>query len=446
MSFHLVVSLMTPGHFRSAWRLPDADPAAHLDVDYYQRLARTSDAAGIDAIFLGDSPAIGSDIARNPANGIDPLVLLGNLAAVTERVGVLITSSTTYNSPYNLARRFQALDIVTKGRAAVNLVTTYAPKAAANFGFAETPDKRTRYRRAYEFLQVVRDLWDGWEPGAILADKAAGRYADPDLIHETGHRGEFFEVAGPLPTPAGPQGHPVVVQAGGSEGGLLLGSALADVVFTVAQTRAKAVDFRDDIRARAVAAGRSADAVKISLGVIVLVGEDEADAHARAEELYATLPLDDIARANLAAVGLGERDLDDPIRAEELHDVPVAEGGSAGFQVSTRALLAERPLSARELVRATAGVPGGGHRLVVGSAEQIADDLEAWWRAGAADGFTIMYADTAVDFDRFAHRVVPILTERGLFRPAPSGSTLRERLGLPLWERHRGPAAVDASA
>jgi len=445
-TLHLVASLMTPGHFRSAWRLPGADPEANLDVGYYVRLARLADEVGLDAIFLGDGPALGADVATTPSGGIDPLVLLGHLLAVTQRVGGVVTSSTTYNSPYNLARRFQSLDIVTKGRAAVNVVTTFSPAAAANFGLAEPPDKETRYRRAHEFLDVVTRLWDGWEPDAVVADKATGQYADTARIHRTDHAGEFFSVAGPLPVPAGPQGRPVVVQAGGSEGGLALGAQHADVVFTVAQTRGRAVAFRDDIRARAVAAGRDPDQVKVSLGVVVLVGETEQDARQRADELSASLPVDDLAHGVLAALGLAGRDLDEPIRIDELPEVPVGETGSVGFQLSTRALLAERPLSARELVRRTAGGPAGGHRLVVGSPAQVADDLEAWFRAGAADGFTVMFADTTVDFERFARLVVPVLVERGLFRPAEVGVTLRERLGLPSRsaqpDRSAGAAAV----
>lgn len=445
-TFHLIASLMTPGHFRAAWRLPHNDPSAHRSIEVFEGLAHTADEVGLDAIFVGDAPVLNGDIGANPSNGIDPLVLLGHLAAITDRVGVLATSSTTYNSPYNLARRFQALDIVTRGRAAVNLVTTYAPRAAANFGLAEPQSKEDRYRRAHEFLTVVQRLWDGWEPDAVIADQESGVYADTSKIHPIDHVGEFFSVAGPLPTPAGPQGRPVVVQAGGSEGGLKLGSELADVIFTVAQTRRKAVAFRDDIRARAVAAGRSADDVLVSLGVIVLVGEDEQDAADRAEELYGTVPVDTIARSSLALLGVPDHDLDAPIVVDDLPEIPLGEAGPIGFQISTRELLRERPLSARELVRATAGIAGGGHRLVVGSAEQIADDLEAWWCAGAADGFTIMYADTSVDFERFARLVLPVLVERGVFTPAEAGSTLRDRLGLPFPDQRRGAHVEQATA
>lgn len=445
-TLHLVASLMTPGHFRSAWRLPGADPEANLDVGYYVRLARLADEVGLDAIFLGDGPALGADVATTPSGGIDPLVLLGHLLAVTQRVGGVVTSSTTYNSPYNLARRFQSLDIVTKGRAAVNVVTTFSPAAAANFGLAEPPDKETRYRRAHEFLDVVTRLWDGWEPGAVVADKDTGVYADVTRIHPVDHHGEFFSVAGPLPVPAGPQGRPVVVQAGGSEGGLRLAGDFADAVFTVAQTKAKAVAFRDDIRSRAAAAGRRPDDVKISLGVVVLVAATEQEALRRADELYATLPIDSLTASLAVALGLpdGAYAPDHVVRLEDVPDAPPGELRSAGFQVSTRALLAEGPQTLRELVHRGAG--GSGHRLLVGSAEQVADDLEDWFRAGAADGFTVMPADTSVDFEAFARLVVPILVERGLFEPALVGSTLRERLGLHSVERAPGDASVRSLA
>lgn len=223
----------------------------------------------------------------------------------------------------------------------------------------------------------------------------------------------------------------MVVQAGGSEGGLALGATHADVVFTVAQTKAKAVAFRDDIRSRAVAAGLGPDHVKISLGVIVLVGTDEADAAARAEELYRTLDIDSLARGVLAGLGLPDADPDDPIRIQDLPDIGSGSAFSTEFQVSTRALIAEEPVSARDIVRRSAGGPAGGHRLVIGSPAQIADDIQAWFESGAADGFTVMYADTSVDFERFARLVVPILIERGLFTPADVGSTLRDRLDFP---------------
>ncbi|MBB5159410.1 NtaA/DmoA family FMN-dependent monooxygenase [Saccharopolyspora phatthalungensis] len=435
--FHLNLSLMTPGHFRHAWRLPHADPLSYLDIDYFQRLAWIAENAKIDAVFLGDGPALGGEIEEAPGTGLDPLILLGNLAAITTNLGVVITSSTTYNSPYNLARRFQALDHVTKGRSAVNIVTTGTPAAAANFGLTEHPEKQARYRRAHEFLEVVTRLWDGWEPDAIIADKKSGRFADPARIHRTDHAGEYFSVAGPLPVRTGPQGRPVVVQAGGSEGGLALAGRFADVVFTVAQTQSKAIAFRKDIRRRAAAAGRHPDDVKISLGVVVLVSATEEEARRREQELYATLPIERLTAVLIQNLGLpdGKFGPDDPISAKDLPDTLPGGAFSAGFSASTRALIAEGPRTPRELVQRGAG--GAGHRLLVGSARQVADDLQSWFEAGTADGFTVMPADTAVDLENFANLVVPILQERGLFQPDYGHPTLRGRLGLPLGEPSR---------
>lgn len=442
--FHLNLSLMTPGHFRHAWRAPYADPLAYLDIDYFQRLARIAEAAAIDAVFLGDGPALRGEIEEAPGTGIDPLVLLGNLAAVTERLGVVITASTTYNSPYNLARRFQALDHVTKGRAAVNIVTTGTPAAAANFGLPEHPDKTTRYRRAWEFLDVVTRLWDSWEPDWLIADKSDGRYADTGKIHRIDHEGEFFSVAGPLPVPPGPQGRPVIVQAGGSEGGLRLAGDFADVVFTVAQTQAKAIAFREDIRRRATAAGRHPDDVKISLGVVVLVAATEQEARERERELYAQLPIERLTATLLTNLGLPEGSFgpDDPIDAGDLPETVPAGAFSTGFSVSTRALLAEGPRTPRDVIQRGAG--GSGHRLLVGSAEQVADDLAAWYAAGAADGFTIMPAETTVDLEAFTTLVVPILQRRSLFQREYGAPTLRERFGLRFPHRPSRAESVPA--
>ena len=267
------------------------------------------------------------------------------------------------------------------------------------------------------------------------------RYADPSRIHRIDHHGEFLSVAGPLPVPAGPQGRPVLVQAGGSEGGLALAGDFADVVFTVAQTPAKAVAFRDDIRRRAAEAGRDPDTVKISLGVVVLVAATEQEARRREQELYATLPIERLTAILAQNLGLPEGRFrpDDPITAADLPDDIPGGAFSAGFSVSTRALIAEGPRTARELVQRGAG--GAGHRLLVGSAEQVADDLQSWFEAGTADGFTIMPADTAVDLENFATLVVPILQRRGLFQHEYGHPTLRGRLGLPVANRPQAVAA-----
>jgi FMN-dependent oxidoreductase (nitrilotriacetate monooxygenase family) len=431
--FHLSFSLMSPGHYRAAWRLADADPSAYLDIDYYVRLARLAEEASIDAIFQGDSPALGPEIATGTSGGLDGFTLLAVIAGATERVGLLPTISTTYSTPYTLARRFQSLDHLSKGRAALNVVTTGNPAAAANFGLSAHPDRDARYRRAHEFLEVITRLWEAWEPGALIADKATGQFGDPSRIHAIDHHGEFFDIAGPLPVPTSPQVRPVISQAGESPAGLELAAKYADVVFAAGHTVAKAKASRDDIRARATAHGRDADSIKYSLGLIVLVGIDAADATRRHDELNATLPpIEEIVARTLLSLGLpaGSFGADDVIRLEDLPGQPNLAAFSIGGYTNARAVLAEGPRTLRDLVAHTAGV--GVHRLLVGSPEQVADDLESWWRQGAADGFTVMFADTRVDLERFARLVVPILKDRGLFHREYPAGTLRDRLGLPV--------------
>jgi FMN-dependent oxidoreductase (nitrilotriacetate monooxygenase family) len=426
--FHLAMSLWLPGQLRTSWRLPGRDPMAFIDVEYLRGLVHTAQRATVDAVLLGDSPSLGT-VVEAPPQGLDPAMLFANLSAGTEGIGFVATTSSTYNHPYNVARRYLALDHLTGGRGGVNVVTSFAPDAAANFGAAPAPAKEERYRRAHEFLEVVTALWGAWEDGAVLADQAGGRWGDPDKIRPIEHHGEFFDVRGPLSAPPSPQGRPVIVQAGGSEGGLALAGAYADVVFTVAQTKEKAVAFRQEIRRRAALQGRDPDTVKISLGVVVITEPTEAAAREREQALYETIPIEWATRNLARQLGLDPERLSPDAPIDPAHLPPALNGaGSEGFQISTRALITAEPITPRRLIYRSAG--GGGHRLVVGAPEQIADHLEEWFRAGTADGFMVMGADAAVDFENFARYVVPILQDRGLFHRDYRSPRLRENYGL----------------
>jgi len=428
-TLHLNISLQTPGHFRTAWRLPGRDPSAWIDVEHFRELTRTAERAKLHTVFLGDSPGLGASIATHPEAGLDPTVLFSHVLAGTSGIGAIATSSSTYNSPYNLARRYLALDHVTGGRAAFNVVTTFAPHAAGAFGYAETPDKGDRYRRADEFLRVVLALWDGWDAGALVGDRESGLFADVEAIHRVEHAGEFFRVSGALSVPPSPQGRPVLVQAGGSPGGLQLAARWADVVFTAGQELEEAAAFRRDTKARAAAVGRDPRGILTSLGVVVLVGDSDRAVQRRVEELVDTIDLDAATRGVAAQLGLdADRVTPDTVLTADDLDAAPRPPASAGFHRSTRALLATTPLTVRELV--TRSATGAGHRLLAGTPEQIADDLERWFRAGAADGFTIMPADIAADFEGFTDQVVPLLQSRGLFHRDYRAQTLRENLGL----------------
>ncbi|WP_040801983.1 NtaA/DmoA family FMN-dependent monooxygenase [Nocardia higoensis] len=425
---HVNISLLTPGHFRGAWRLPDNDPRAFIDAANFRRLTRLAESAALHAVFVGDSPALAPDIANAPGLGHDPVVMLADAAAGTSHIGVIATASTTFEHPYALARKFLSLDHLTGGRAGWNAVTTQAVAAAANFGLPELPDKELRYRRAEEFASVVTGLWDGWEPEALLGDKS-GHFADTSRIHKVAHQGEFFSVAGPLPLPRSPQGRPLVVQAGGSPGGQRLAGRHADLVFTTAQTPELAKAQRETIRSHATGFGRDPESVQLSTGLVVVIGGTEEEARRRETELRNTIPsrpaLDQL--AGQLGLAPGSLEADTVLTPDSLSG---ANGRSAGFGAGVLALLRQRPHTALELVHRFAG--GAGHRLVVGTPEQVADGIVDWFAADVTDGFTIMPGDTNHDFAAFVEQVVPILVRRGVFRGEYIHDTLRGNLGLTL--------------
>ncbi|MFT4259989.1 NtaA/DmoA family FMN-dependent monooxygenase [Microbacterium sp.] len=432
--YHLNLSLMQPGHFRTAWRLPGHDPLAVLDIEYFARITEHAERAKLHTVFLGDGPGATPAIAGAPEAGIDPTILFANLFARTSRIGAIATSSTTYNEPYNLARRYSALDHVSGGRTAFNAVTTLNPTAAAAFGYDREIPKAERYERAEEFFEIVTALWGAWEDGAIVADAESGVFADVSRIHPIDFEGRHFRVRGNLSLPESPQGRPLIVQAGGSAGGIRLGARFADIVFTVAQTKTRAREFRRELAQAALAVGR-ATPPQTSLGVVLLIGSTEEEARRRGDELLDTLG-DQAGDRLLAQLGIpvGSIGPDDLI-TRDLVDAQALGKGSDGFNASTLALLDEQSFTTRELLLRSAA--GNGHRLVLGTPEQIADDLDSWFDAGTADGFTVMSADNAVDAPAFLDEVVPILQRRGSFRTEYQGDTLRENFGLPFPEVRR---------
>ena len=256
-TLHLNTNITGTGRHPAGWRTLD-NAKSIIDLQFFTEIAQTAERGKLDAVFLSDAVAL-SGHAHGPAQSLEPTVLLTALAGVTQHIGLIGTASTTFNDPYNLARRFASVDHLSAGRVAWNAVTTYDPNAAANFSMSGPPDKAARYARAEEFVDVVLKLWDSWEDDALIADRASGRYADPARVHAIEHAGHHFQVRGPLNLPRSPQGRPVLVQAGGSEAGVALAARHADAVFTAQTTFEGAQDFYGDIKARAVAQGRHAD-------------------------------------------------------------------------------------------------------------------------------------------------------------------------------------------
>ncbi|WP_437507813.1 LLM class flavin-dependent oxidoreductase [Sorangium sp. So ce1099] len=426
---HLNAFLMSVGHHEASWRLPESDPFANTNVEHFKKLARIAERGRLDSLFLADSPVLWNNVGRRPAGTLEPTVLLAALAGVTEHIGLIATASTTYNEPFNLARRFASLDHISGGRAGWNIVTTAGVDAARNFNLEELPAHGDRYARAAEFIDVSLKLWDSWEDDAPLGDKENGVWGDDRKIHPPRHVGRYFKVEGALNVPRPPQGYPLLVQAGSSEDGKELAARYAEAVFTAQQTLADAQQFYADLKARVRALGRDPEGIKILPGIVPVIGATEAEAHALDAELDRLIKPEYAKRQLAQTLRVRPEDLD--LDAELPKDLPSEdqiEGAKSRYTLIVTLARRER-LTVRQLIGRLGG--GRGHRTFAGTPEQVADAIQHWWEQGAADGFNVMPPVLPSGLEAFVDHVVPILQKRGLFRTEYEGRTLRDRYGLP---------------
>lgn len=428
---HLGAFLFGAGHHLAAWRHPDVDPAAYTRLETLQSHARLAEAAKFDAIFFADNVGLSDAPAQTLSQSalphvFDPLLVQSALAGVTERIGLVATVSTTYLPPYHLARKFATLDHLSGGRSGWNLVTSGSEFEAKAFGLPHQLEHAERYKIAHEYVKIVKGLWDTWEDDAFVRDQAASRFFDPDKLHRIQHQGLKFHVQGGLQAPRPPQGYPVLVQAGSSNDGQDLAAATAELVFTAQQTVEDARAFYSDLKSRLPAWGRTEDDLKILPGVSPFVGRSESEAREKFEQLQDLIdPAVGVGliSAFLGGVDLSAYPLDGPFPA----DLPVGEGWKSRHDLFNK--LAQREnLSIRQLYKRVA--TGRGHWTVVGTPESIADQLEHWFKTGAADGFNILAPTLPHGLKDFAELVIPELQRRGLFRTEYTGRTLREHLGL----------------
>lgn len=437
--------LYPSGHHIAAWRHPDAKADAGIDFQHYIALAQAAEAAKFDLVFLADGVGTrGDDVeflsrtAHSYQAQFEPITLLSALAAVTQRIGLVGTASTSFNEPYHVARKFASLDHISGGRAGWNLVTSSNEHEARNFNRDHHLAHADRYERAAEFADVVTGLWNSWEDDAFLRDKASGRYYEPARRHVLRHKGKHFWVQGPLNVSRTPQGHPVVVQAGSSEAGKELAARSGEAVFTAQQTVEDAVAFYADVKGRLARYGREADDLKILPGVFPVVGQSESEAKEKFEQLQALI--DPVVGLALVSGLTGGFDLSGfPL------DGPIPELPETNASKSRQRLvidLARREnLTIRQLYQRVAGARG--HWQVIGTPEQIVDQLEERFRKYGADGYNIMSPVLPGGLTDFIALVLPELRRRGLFRAEYHGSTLREHLGL---KRPAHPAASSRPA
>ncbi len=432
------------GQHIAAWRHPDSPADGATSFDFHLTLAREAERGLFDAYFLADSLSIawGGGIEGGNAKvaGFEPVTLFSALAPLTKNIGFIATASTTYEEPYNLARKFASLDLISGGRAGWNVVTTATESAAHNFNLDQQHPHAVRYRRAAEHVDVVKKLWDSFEDDAFVRDKETGLFFDPARVHDTDHKGEHFKVKGPLNISRSAQGHPVIVQAGQSDDGRALAAATAEVIFTAHQKLDTAQEFYRDIKSRARGGGRNPDHILIMPGVSPFVGRTEAEARGKYDRLTdLILEADGIALLNGLTGGtldLRGYDLDGP-----LPPAPPTEGMKSR-QALIRQIADENNFTIRQLYQWVASARG--HFTVVGTAEQIVDTLEDWFKNEGADGFNILPPWLPTGLSDFVDLVVPELQRRGLFRTEYEASTLRGNLGLPFpencWTALRGAA------
>ncbi|MGN7868471.1 LLM class flavin-dependent oxidoreductase [Paracoccus sp. 22332] len=434
------------GQHIASWRHPDQPADGAVNFDFHVQLAQEAERGLFDAYFLADGLATstGGLSEGGPARiaGFEPVTLFAALATQTSHLGFIATASTTYEEPFNTARKFASLDLISGGRAGWNVVTTATEAAARNFNLDQQHPHAFRYRRAAEHVDVVKKLWDSFEDDIFIRDKDSGTFYDRDKLRRAHHKGEHFKVEGPLNVPRSPQGHPVIVQAGQSDDGRALAAATAEVIFTAHQRLDTAQEFYRDIKSRALGLGRDPSHVLIMPGVSPFVGRTEDEAREKYDRLTSLIrPEDGVALLNGLTGGtldLKGYDLDGP-----LPPAPPTEGMKSR-QALIRQIADDNNFTIRQLYQWVASARG--HFTVVGSATQIADVLQDWFENEGADGFNILPPWLPTGLTDFIDLVIPELQRRGLFRTAYEGRTLRENLGLPFPINRHAAARAAAQA
>jgi N-acetyl-S-(2-succino)cysteine monooxygenase len=423
------------GHHVASWLDESAQIDAGTNFRHYLELAQTAERGLFDLMFLADALAVRDGrpeaLRRWPQYMayFEPLTLLSAIASMTSHLGLVATATTSYNEPYNVARKFASLDLISGGRAGWNVVTSSNQSEAFNFGREAHFEHDARYGRAVEFAEVVRGLWNSWDDDAFIRDRSTQMYYDPAKLHELNHKGPHFTVKGPLNVARSPQGHPVFFQAGSSEVGRELAARTAEAVFTPQHVLGEAQAFYADLKGRMGRFGRRPEHLKVMPGLNPIVGRTLAEARDKHEHLQSLIHPDvgiEVLSYSLGKFDLRGYDVDGPL-PEEVERVGTNAGQTAFQQIVGWAR--NEKLTIRQLYQRFAGARG--QRTVVGTASMIADEMQTWFDARAVDGFLIQPATLPGGLNDFVELVIPELRDRGLFRTAYEGATLRDNLGLP---------------
>jgi FMN-dependent oxidoreductase (nitrilotriacetate monooxygenase family) len=420
---HLGVFVLGTGNHSAGWRYEGA-ATSHMQLPVIQEIAAIAERGKFDLLFISDSMVMDPTDHPSFMCRFEPTTLITVLSASTSHIGLGATVSTSFAEPFNVARIFGSIDHISGGRAAWNVVTSSNPKVALNFNRDEHLEHEFRYQRANEFVDIVTGLWDCWDDGAIVADKATGQYIDPDKVRSLDHKGRFFKVKGPLNMARSPQGQPVIIQAGGSPSGLELAARTADVVFSVVQELGAAKAAYADLKGRMAKYGRSADDLAVLPGVMPIIGASDDEAREKLAKLQSWLTPTNAATLVASRIGydVSGHPLDGPVPPP-----PDTQGSQTFAHVLYETALREK-MTLRDLYNLTAAARG--HWVVCGTPRHIADTLEEWFIEKAADGYNILPPYFPGAFSDFVDLVVPELQRRGLFRMDYKGKTLRDHFGL----------------
>ena len=432
---HLGLFVLGTGNHSAGWRYQGAT-TSNASVAVLSSIARTAERGKLDLFFVSDSLAMDPGDHPSFVSRFEPTTLIAALSTVTRHIGLGATVSTSFGEPYHVARAFASLDHLSGGRAAWNVVTSTNSAAALNFGRERLPEHDLRYEIANEFVDVVRGLWGCWDERAIVADKATGTFLDPAKVRPLNHEGRFFSVKGPLNIERCPQGHPIIIQAGGSASGQELSARTADVVFSVVNgDEAAARAAYDGLKARLVRHGRAPEALAILPGVMPIIGETDSEAKDQLDRLQGWLTASNALTLVSQRLGydISGYPLDGPVP-----DFPAKTDRGQAFSNTLLEMARREKMTLRDLYNITAAARG--HWVIYGTPKRIADIFESWFTGGMADGFVVMPAYFPRAFDDFVDKVIPELQRRGLYRTEYTGPTLRDHLGLerpPAWTPSR---------
>ncbi|MFZ2393868.1 LLM class flavin-dependent oxidoreductase [Rhodoferax sp.] len=425
------------------WRYETAVTDASVNFNFYKEQAQLAEQGRFEFLFVADSVSINARSSPHYLNRFEPLTILSGLAAVTSKIGLVGTVTVSYSEPYTVARQFASLDHISGGRAGWNVVTSWLDGSARNYSREEHYAHDVRYRLAAEHLCVVQGLWDSWEDDALVRDKASGQFFEPGKLHSLDHKGEFFQVAGPLNIQRSKQGQPVIFQAGASESGKTFAAQSADAIFFHADTLEEAQAYYRDVKTRVAAAGRQPEQVSLLPGIRPIVGRTAEEAESKYQAAASLVPIENA----LAALA---RPFNDHDFSSYPLDAPFPELGDLGRNSQQAASDHIKQVAQEKgwTLRQVALWHASPKRTFVGTAEQVADEIQRWFDNEGADGFNFFEALPNTSLKDFVELVVPILQARGIYRKDYEADTFRGNLGLPVpvnrYTKHRQVAELNA--